>query len=40
LSKKVLGETMLSPQNPGEYWGESPCCPCGVDAYVQQITRL
>src|SRR6218665_2503423 len=27
ISKRYWGETILSPQNPGEYWGESPCCP-------------
>src|SRR6218665_241638 len=33
ISKRYWGETILSPQNPGEYWGESPRCPCGVGAY-------
>src|SRR6218665_2215482 len=33
ISKRYWGETILSPQYPGEYWGESPCCPCGVGAY-------
>src|SRR6218665_3391303 len=33
ISKRYWGETILSPQNPGEYWGESPCCPCGVGAF-------
>src|SRR6218665_2274314 len=34
ISKRYWGETILSPQHPCEYWGESPCCPCGVGAYV------
>src|SRR6218665_1658827 len=33
ISKRYWGETILSPQYPGEYWGECPCCPCGVGAY-------
>src|SRR6218665_1843906 len=32
-SKRYWGETILSPQNLGEYWGESPCYPCAVGAY-------
>src|SRR6218665_607829 len=35
MFKRYWGETIgLSPQNPGEYWGVSPCCPCGVGAYA------
>src|SRR6218665_1159983 len=34
ISKKYWGETILSPQYPGECWGESPCCLCGVGAYA------
>src|SRR6218665_1159418 len=43
ISKRYWGETILSPQYPGEYWGESPCCPCGVGAYeyiFKDLTRV
>src|SRR6218665_236176 len=36
ISKRYWGETILSPQNPGEYWGERPCCPCAVGAYARR----
>src|SRR6218665_2611021 len=40
ISKRYWGETILSPHNPGEYWGESPCCPCGVGAYDLKETNI
>ena len=30
LGQKYWDETILSPQYLGSYWGECPCCPCGV----------
>src|SRR6218665_4074173 len=38
ISKRYWGETILSPQNPGEDWGERPCCPCIVGAYASNHT--
>src|SRR6218665_3005176 len=40
ISKRYWGETILSPQYPGEYWGECPCCPCGVGAYAIHACSL
>src|SRR6218665_1642098 len=40
IFKRYWGETILSPQNPCEYWGESPCCPYAVGAYSMVCNTL